>query len=100
MLKFITTALNKINPIEAYKVFKKSDNQYMTKGIVKMGGSGTLITAGVGLIIDGSANENLYEIIPGAFLVIAGYLIGRSLSKNIENLKAQDSNEGEGGTNE
>lgn len=87
MILMFKKLLSNINPVEALKLLKKSDEKVMTKGVLQMGGSGLLIPSGVGLITDGAAGENWYEITSGAIMLLVGAVLAIMLSDNIEKLK-------------
>lgn len=86
-MKFLGNLLGKINPVEVIKVLKGSDERALNKGILAMGGSGLLITSGIGLITDGASNESWYEIVGGAIMLVIGGVLAVWLSNKVEDIK-------------
>ena len=52
-----------------------------------MGGSGLLITSGIGLVTDGASNESWYEIVGGAIMLLIGGVLAVWLSNKVEDIK-------------
>jgi uncharacterized protein with ACT and thioredoxin-like domain len=82
--------LKRINPVEVVKTLRRSNKKVATRGIIMMGGSGSLIGTGVTLVADGASNESWYEICGGAFLVLIGVFIGDALSEKVKELNKEN----------
>ncbi|MEY5041023.1 MAG: hypothetical protein RLZZ414_562 [Bacteroidota bacterium] len=77
----------KINPVEVIKALKKTDTKVKVEGITQMGGGGVLMSSGVALITDGAINQNWFEIVGGAVILIVGVYVAKNLTDKIEKIK-------------
>ena len=85
-MKILSNLLSSVNIPKVVNAFKKSDNKNKISEISKIGGGGLLILEGINLIVTGSTDKNVYVIVAGALMLVAGIYIAERLGNQIANI--------------
>ena len=83
----LLSILKFLKPVEVIKTLKGSDKRKAIKGVVLMGGSGTLIPAGLTMLTLGVENMNKFELLGGAVLLSIGSVLAIALSNQVKTIQ-------------